>query len=125
VLEDLQIRHYSPTTIRLYLYAIREFSVRMGYLRANLLRRRITIAMVPMNVGLISLIGKFKLGASSLGDVPPQVVVGLGGGGSAANEILNRSRNFQPGSIVGAEELSSLVAIHGLMKCTPVAVRCS
>ena len=30
MLEDLQIRHYSPTTIRLYLYAIREFSRHFG-----------------------------------------------------------------------------------------------
>jgi hypothetical protein len=26
MLEDLQIRHYSPTTIRLYLYAARAFA---------------------------------------------------------------------------------------------------
>src|SRR5271156_1429430 len=30
MLEDLQIRHYSPTTIRLYLYAIREFAKHFG-----------------------------------------------------------------------------------------------
>lgn len=30
MLEDLQIRHYSPTTIRLYLYAIRAFSKHFG-----------------------------------------------------------------------------------------------
>jgi integrase/recombinase XerD len=30
MLEDLQVRHYSPTTIRLYLYAIREFSRHFG-----------------------------------------------------------------------------------------------
>ena len=81
--------------------------------------------MVLLNVGLISLIGKFKSGACSLGGVPPQVVAGLGGAGSAMNEILNRIRDFQPGSIVSAEEFGSLVAIHGLLKCTPVAVRCS
>ena len=30
MLEDLQIRHYSPTTIRLYLYAIKEFAKHFG-----------------------------------------------------------------------------------------------
>src|SRR6202162_5846547 len=30
MLEDLQVRHYSPTTIRLYLYAIREFAKHFG-----------------------------------------------------------------------------------------------
>jgi hypothetical protein len=30
MLEDLQIRHYSPTTIRLYLCAIREFAKHFG-----------------------------------------------------------------------------------------------
>ena len=30
MLEDLQIRHYSPTTIRLYLYAIRAFAKHFG-----------------------------------------------------------------------------------------------
>jgi integrase/recombinase XerD len=30
MLEDLQIRHYSPTTIRLYLYAIRAFAQHFG-----------------------------------------------------------------------------------------------
>jgi integrase/recombinase XerD len=30
MLEDLQIRHYCPTTIRLYLYAIREFAKHFG-----------------------------------------------------------------------------------------------
>jgi integrase/recombinase XerD len=30
MLEDLQIRHYSPTTIRLYVYAIKEFAKHFG-----------------------------------------------------------------------------------------------
>jgi integrase/recombinase XerD len=30
MLEDLQIRHYSPTTIRVYLYAIKEFAKHFG-----------------------------------------------------------------------------------------------
>jgi len=30
MLEDLQIRHYSPTTIRLYLRAIAEFAEHLG-----------------------------------------------------------------------------------------------
>ena len=30
MLEDLQIRHYSPTTIRLYLYAIKAFAKHFG-----------------------------------------------------------------------------------------------
>jgi integrase/recombinase XerD len=30
MLEDLQIRHYSPTTIRLYLNAIRKFAQHFG-----------------------------------------------------------------------------------------------
>ena len=30
MLEDLQIRHYSPTTIRLYLYAIQAFAKHFG-----------------------------------------------------------------------------------------------
>ena len=30
MLEDLQIRHYSPTTIRLYLYAIKSFAKHFG-----------------------------------------------------------------------------------------------
>jgi integrase/recombinase XerD len=30
MLEDLQIRHYSPTTIRLHLYAVRAFAKHFG-----------------------------------------------------------------------------------------------
>jgi integrase/recombinase XerD len=32
MLEDLQIRHYSPTTNRLYLYAVRAFAKHFGKL---------------------------------------------------------------------------------------------